>query len=129
MAASGSLSADALLENAEQKDDHVVVIAETPGATPNLMRQLIDAVRKKSGGAAVLLASTTPDGKVTLVAGVSKPLLDRGAHAGNWVKEVASIVGGGGGGRADLAQAGGRDPSRLAEALERAREVIAGMTE
>ncbi len=127
--ASGSLSADTLLENAEQKDDYVMVVAETPGASPNLMRQLIDAVRKKSGGAAVLLASTTPDGKVTLVAGVSKTLLDRGAHAGNWVKEVAAIVGGGGGGKPDLAQAGGRDPSRLPEALEKAREVIAGMTE
>ena len=124
---SGSLSADSLLESAVQNDGYVVIVAETPGANPNLMRQLIDGVRKKVGDSAVLLAAPATDGKVTLVAGISKNLVERGGHAGNWVKQVAAVVGGGGGGKPDLAQAGGRDATKLPEAFEKAREVIAEM--
>lgn len=121
---SGSLSADTLLESAVQRDGYVVIIAETPGANPNLMRQLIDSVRKKVGDSAVLLAAPAADAKVTLVAGISKALVERGGHAGNWVKTVAAVVGGGGGGKPDLAQAGGRDATKLPDALEKAREAI-----
>ena len=76
---------------------------------------------------AVLLAASQGDSKVTLVAGVSRDLVDRGASAGHWVKQVAPVVGGGGGGRPDMAQAGGKSPEKLSEALDRAREVIQSM--
>lgn len=125
--ASGFLSADALLESATEFDGYVVIAIETPGANANLMRQLIDSVRKKTAESAVLLVSPTADGKVTVVAGISKGLLGRGGHAGNWVKEVASVLGGRGGGKPDLAQAGGKDAAKIPAAVEKARQVIAEM--
>jgi alanyl-tRNA synthetase len=76
---------------------------------------------------AALLGCAQPDGKVLLVAGVSKELVMRGISAGDWVREVAPIVGGGGGGRPDMAQAGGKDATRLGEALERARTTMRSM--
>ena len=68
---------------------------------------------------------TTADGKVQLVAGLSKDLIERGLHAGNWLKEVAPVVGGGGGGRPDLAQAGGKSPEKVPAALDLAMKAIA----
>ena len=62
---------------------------------------------------------------VLLRAGVSRDLVEKGASAGNWVKEVAPVVGGGGGGKPDLAQAGGKDASKLPEALDAARAYVA----
>ena len=66
-------------------------------------------------------------GKVVLVAGVSRDLVEKGVSAGNWVRDVAPIVGGGGGGKADLAQAGGKQPEKLPEALAKAKEVARAM--
>ena len=99
------------------------VICETPGANANLMRQWIDQLRKKTGSIAVLLAATD-DGKVLLVAGVTHDLIGRGVKAGDWVKTAAALVGGGGGGKPDLAQAGGKLPEKLPQALAAAREFL-----
>ena len=104
-----------------------MIVAETPGANPNLMRQLIDQIRKKVSPSAVLLATAAGEKKVVLVAGLSRDLVDRGAHAGQWVGAAAKAVGGGGGGRPDMAQAGGKQPEKLAEALEAARASIREM--
>ena len=125
-ASAGPITADGLLEKAETLGDATVVIAEAPTAEANLMRQLIDQIRQKSGSAAVMLASAG-DEKVTLVAGVSKDLQEKGAHAGNWVRPVAQAMDGNGGGRPDMAQAGGKKPEKLGEALEVARTTIAEM--
>ena len=73
---------------------------------------------------AVFLATTEGPDKVVLVAGVSKDLIAKGVSAGNWVKEIAPVVGGGGGGKPDLAQAGGKNAAKVSEALARAREVV-----
>jgi len=126
-AAAGPITADSLLEQAIEIGEATIVVAEAPTAESSLMRQLIDQIRQKTGSSAVLLASSEGDSKVTLVAGVSKELQARGAHAGNWVRPVAQILGGGGGGRPDMAQAGGKQPSKLPEALEVARQTIAEM--
>jgi alanyl-tRNA synthetase len=126
-AASGSLSADSLLANAETVQGATVVVAEAPSANANLMRQLIDQIRKKTSPSAVFLATTEGDSKVVLVAGVSRDLVDRGVSAGNWVRDVAPVVGGGGGGKPDLAQAGGKHPEKLADALTKAKEVARAM--
>jgi alanyl-tRNA synthetase len=129
-AEAGPLSGDRLLESAEQVDGVTVVVTELPGVEPNLMRQLIDQVRVKASPAAVLLATRQGDDKVTLVAGISKDLQSRKLSAGEWIRPVAAAVGGGGGGRPDLAQAGGKNPANLPEALQIAkstiREMIAG---
>ena len=123
----GPLTADTLLESAEEIQGATVVVAETPGAPPNLMRQLIDAIRQKTQPAAVLLAATQGEGKVTLIAGVTKDLVDRGVSAGKWIGPVAKAVGGGGGGRPDMAQAGGKEPAKLPEAIATAKETISSM--
>ncbi len=120
----GLLSADALIERGEMCGGVRVVVCETPGANPNLMRQWIDQIRKKTEQAAVLLAATQGEDRVLLVAGLSRGLVERGLSAGDWVKEVSAVVGGGGGGRPDLAQAGGKHPERIPAALEKARTSI-----
>ena len=128
-AAAGPITADGLLEQAETMGSATVVIAEVPTAEANLMRQLIDQIRKKSGSSAVLLASSEGNDKVTLVAGVSEDLQAKGAHAGNWIRPVAQVLGGGGGGRPDMAQAGGKNPAKLSEALSVAKETIQDMVQ
>ncbi len=120
--AGGQLSADDLIGGGEMIGDTLVVVAETPGANPNVMRGWIDQIRKKSDGpTAVMLAAATGD-KVLLVGGLSTALVDKGMKAGEWVGAAARVVGGGGGGRPDMAQAGGKDPSKLPEAIESAKQ-------
>ncbi len=126
-AAAGPLSGDRLLESAEQVDGVTVVVAEVPGVEANLMRQLIDQVRGKASPSAVLLASRHGDEKVTLVAGISKDLQAKKLSAGDWIRPVAAAVGGGGGGRPDMAQAGGKEPTKLPEALQIAKATIRKM--
>ena len=130
LAQSGELTADALLDGAHSICGSQVVVAETSGANPNLMRQLIDQLRKKTDSAAIFLVAAQGDAKVVLVAGLSRDLVQRGLSAGNWVKQIAPIVGGGGGGRPDMAQAGGKQPQKVPEALdsalEAARQMLAG---
>jgi alanyl-tRNA synthetase len=125
--AAGPLTADALMEKAEKLGDVTVVVASLPGVEPNLMRQLIDQIRQKAAPAAVLLASKLSEDKVTIVAGVSKDLQARGGNAGQWIGPVAKAMGGGGGGRPDLAQAGGKEPDKLPEALQIAQDAARKM--
>ncbi|MGI9458091.1 MAG: alanine--tRNA ligase [Aeoliella sp.] len=127
--AAGPLTGDSLLESAEQVGDVTVVVAETPGAAPNLMRQLIDQLRQKKPSVAVLLAARMGEDKVTLIAGISKDLEAKGVSAGKWIGPVAGALGGGGGGKPDMAQAGGKHPEKLAEALQIARDTIAAALE
>ena len=122
LAEAGDLSADALLEKAETVDGTSLIVGEMTGANPNLLRQLIDQIRKKTDSSAVFLATGLGASKVVLVAGLSRDLVARGLSAGDWVKEIAPIVGGGGGGKPDMAQAGGKQPEKLTEAVSAARE-------
>ncbi len=126
-ATSEDLSADRLLEQGEEIDGAMVVVADIGGANPNLMRQLIDQIRKKTERSAIMLLGAQGDSKVVLVAGVSRELVAQGINAGDWVREVAPVVGGGGGGKPDMAQAGGNDPSQIATAVEKARQVLQEM--
>ncbi len=120
----GQKSADDLLAGANLVVGNKVIVHAVENASPDEMRQLIDVLRRKQpGGLAVLLAASA-DGKVSLVAGLSPDLVKQGLHAGNWLKEVAPIVGGGGGGRPDLAQAGGKLPEKVPAALEHALATV-----
>jgi alanyl-tRNA synthetase len=119
--AGGKLSADDLISEAEQIGDALMIVADTPGANPNVMRGWIDQIRKKSEVPTAVLLAAVQGEKVLLVGGLSKTLVERGLKAGDWVGAVAAAVGGGGGGRADMAQAGGKDPSKLPAALEAAK--------
>ncbi len=120
-------SVDELLADAEKLGDVTLVLSEAPGANPNALRQLIDQLRRKAAPVAVLLAALGEEGKVTLMAGLSRDLVERGLDAVKWIRPVAKIVGGGGGGRADMAQAGGKLPDKLPEALKTAKSEIQGM--
>jgi alanyl-tRNA synthetase len=90
----------------------------------NALRELADSLRDRLAPSVVLLGTATKDGKVALICTVSKELVGR-FQAGRIVKEAAAVVGGGGGGRPDFAQAGGSDPSRLAEAVAKVYELVA----
>ncbi len=119
---SGETSPEALLEKATEIEGCRAIVLETPGATAELMRQWIDQLRKTASPVAVLLASVQANDKVLIVAGISRDLVKQGLHAGNWVRAVSQVVGGGGGGKPDMAQAGGKQPKKLPQALEVAVE-------
>jgi len=87
------------------------------------LRNMGDMMKDKLGSGVVVLGSIN-DGKVNFVAMATRDVLDRGIHAGNIVREVAKTAGGGGGGRPDMAQAGAKDPGKIADALEKAYKVI-----
>ena len=122
MGSQGSVSGESLLESAEVIGDVTLVAADIPGGNPNLMRGLIDQVRQKTEASAVFLLAAAGPAKVLLVAGLSKSLVQRGMSAGDWVKAVAPVVGGGGGGRPDMAQAGGKNPAQIPAAVEAAQQ-------
>ncbi|MBQ2627758.1 MAG: alanine--tRNA ligase, partial [Eubacterium sp.] len=84
-----------------------------------------DQLKEKIGEGVVLLASAK-GGKVTLVAMATDAAQKAGAHAGNLIREAAKIVGGGGGGRPNMAQAGGKNPDKIPELIEKAKELLAG---
>ncbi len=123
-AASDAVTPESLLENAAEIAGVKTVVAEVPGASPQVMRKLIDQLRRTASPIAVLLGARVGKNKVTLVAGVSRELVEKGISSSDWVKQAAAVVGGGGGGRADMAQAGGKIPEKLPDALQKAREAI-----
>jgi alanyl-tRNA synthetase len=122
----GAVSVDDLLAGATEVAGTRIVVADARGGDAAAMRQFIDQLRRKASPIAVLLGSSDAD-KVTLVAGISRELEERGLSAGNWIKDAASIVGGKGGGRPDLAQAGGKLVDKLPDALAAARKSIEAM--
>jgi alanyl-tRNA synthetase len=101
-----------------------VVAAQVAGADVDTLRDMSDWLRNKLGSSAVVLAADV-EGKPQLIAAVTDDLVKRGLHAGELVKAVAKVVGGGGGGKPALAQAGGRDLARLPEALALVPELVA----
>ena len=101
----------------------LVVHAVGNGADADTLRTLAEETASRLGSGVVILGGAG-GGKVSLAVKVSKDLVARGLHAGNIVKEAARIVGGGGGGRPDFAQAGGKDPSKLVEALAAAERLV-----
>jgi alanyl-tRNA synthetase len=121
-AAAPGASADELLASAAKLGEASVITAHTAGLSPDDLRQLIDVLRRKVPAKLAVLLASSSDGKVHLAAALTPDLIAAGLHAGHWLKEVAPVVGGGGGGRPDLAQAGGKNPERIPAALERALE-------
>jgi alanyl-tRNA synthetase len=103
-----------------------VLAAPVPDQDMNSLRALGDELKEKLGGGVVVLASAK-DGKVNLCAFASDDAVKKGAHAGNIVKAAAAIVGGGGGGRPNMASAGGKDPSKMPEAIAAVPGIVEGM--
>jgi alanyl-tRNA synthetase len=114
----------ALAGRAATVDGARVLAEQLPPTDPKALPDLADRLKGQLGEAAIVLG-TANEGRVALVVAVSPALVERGVKAGQIVKTAAQVVGGGGGGRDTMAQAGGRDPSKLPEALAAAREAIA----
>ena len=95
------------------------------GVDMNGLRELGDQLKEKLGEGVVVLASDC-DGKVNLIAMVTDDVMKKGAHAGNLIKGIAALVGGGGGGRPNMAQAGGKNPAGIADAIAKVAEVLEG---
>ena len=102
-----------------------LLAANIDGIDMNGLRELGDQLKEKLGEGVVVLASGN-DGKVSLMATATDGAMKKGAHAGNLVKGIAALVGGGGGGRPNMAQAGGKNPAGIPEALAKAAEVLEG---
>ena len=112
-----------LIQNGTAVKGIKVVTGMVTSASASVLRQLADETITKLPSGIVVLGSVE-NGKVALVTKVSDDAQQRGGHAGNLIREVAKVTGGGGGGRPDFAQAGGRDPSKLNEALAKVRELL-----
>ncbi|RHO39420.1 alanine--tRNA ligase [Dorea sp. AM13-35] len=123
----GKLAKDAIGDVMNQVTEVVgvkLLAAKVDGVDMNGLRDLGDQLKDKLGEGVVVLVSAT-DGKVSLMAMATKGAIDKGAHAGNLIKACASCVGGGGGGRPNMAQAGGKKPEGMNDALTKAKEVLA----
>jgi alanyl-tRNA synthetase len=113
---------DKLLEAALDVNGAKVVVGEMPAAPEEALRTQVDRLRQKAGSAVVVIG-WADDGKVGLIAAVTDDLVKKGVKAGALVAEAAKVVGGKGGGRPTLAQAGGKEPAKLPEALQTAQKL------
>ena len=112
-----------LLSETKEVDGIHILTKQLTDVDMNGMRDLGDEAKQKLGEAFIVFASQVGE-KVNLIAMATDGAMKKGAHAGNLIKEVASIVGGGGGGRPNMAQAGGKNPAKIPEALAHAKTVM-----
>ncbi|MCM3111325.1 alanine--tRNA ligase [Lederbergia lenta] len=111
-----NIEAGSMLNHIQEVNGIKVVANKVQAADMNTLRNMADDLKQKLGSGIIVLASAQND-KVNIIAAVTKDLIEKGYHAGKLVKEVAVRCGGGGGGRPDMAQAGGKDPSKIEEAI------------
>jgi len=119
----GGPGLDELLKQVEQRDGYAVLTAQIPGG-PEALREMSDQLLRHVPRLAVMLGSEMDGGKASLAASISRDLLNEGFDAAKWIRSVSKMIQGGGGGRPDFAQAGGKDASKLAEALETAKTTV-----
>ena len=117
-------AADEMLNSKVEIGGVAVLAAEVKDMDGNALRTMGDQLKQKLGSGVVVLASGK-DGKVNLMAMATDDVVKKGVHAGNIIKVAAAVCGGGGGGRPNMAQAGGKDASKIADALEKAKAVVA----
>ncbi|CAH0138186.1 Alanine--tRNA ligase [Peribacillus sp. Bi96] len=118
-----NIEAGSLVSNVKEINGVQVLVAKVQATDMNNLRAMADDLKQKLDSVIIVLGSAQGD-KVNLIAGVTKDYIDRGFHAGKLIKEVASRCGGGGGGRPDMAQAGGKDPEKLDAALNFVEEWV-----
>ncbi|MBX7366166.1 alanine--tRNA ligase [Clostridium chauvoei] len=114
---------DDILKSVKEINGIKVVAYSVSDVDGNALRDLADKVRNKIGSGVVVLLSDV-QGKVNLVAMATKDVVSSGVHCGKIIKEVATIVGGGGGGRPDMAQAGGKNPEKINEAVDKTYSIV-----
>lgn len=121
----GAIEAGSLADSAKTIGGVTVLAAKVDAGDMETLRGIVDQMKAKLGSAVIVLGAANGD-KVNLVAAVTPDLVQKGFHAGKLVKEAAAYCGGGGGGRPDMAQAGGKEPSKLLDALAAAEALVAG---
>jgi alanyl-tRNA synthetase len=114
---------ESLLDKAEKVNGITLLAAKVPSASLSVLRDMGDLLRDRLKSAVIVLG-TVYDSKPGFVAMVTPDLTKRGLHAGDIVKQVAAVTGGSGGGKADMAQAGGKDKNKLDEALELVKRLV-----
>lgn len=119
-------AADEILKAAKEINGITVVLGRVDGANIDALRNLGDKFKAQLDTGVIVLASADGD-KVSIVSMATKSAVERGAHAGNIVREAAKICGGGGGGKPESAQAGARDASKIEEAFEKVCDLIASL--
>lgn len=112
-----------LVNSKQSVGDVNYITAKIDNQDMNSLREIADILRNKLKSGVVVLASENQQ-KVNLVAAATKDLVNRGVHSGNLIREIAKETGGGGGGRPDMAQAGGKDPSKISQALEKVKVLL-----
>jgi len=115
---------ESLVAQAESVGEFKYVVAQMEAVDPESLKTAAERLLQKLGNGAVVLGSVPEEGKVSLVAAFSPEVNKKGLQAGKFIGAIAKICGGGGGGRPNLAQAGGRDASKLPEALETAQKEL-----
>ncbi|MGR6063733.1 alanine--tRNA ligase [Bacillus velezensis] len=119
----GNVEAGAILSKVKDIGGVKVLAEKVNAKDMNHLRTMVDDLKAKLGSAVIILGAVQNE-KVNLSAGVTKDLIEKGLHAGKMVKQAAEVCGGGGGGRPDMAQAGGKQPEKLEEALASAEDWI-----
>ncbi|SDH58018.1 alanyl-tRNA synthetase [Alteribacillus persepolensis] len=119
----GNIEAGNLLDQVQEVNGVRVIAQKVSAPDMDGLRHTVDELKQKLESGIVVLGAVN-NGKVNLVAGVTKDLTEKGYKAGDIVKETASICGGGGGGRPDMAQAGGKNPEKLPEALNTVADIV-----
>ncbi|AVH72189.1 alanine--tRNA ligase [Nostoc sp. 'Lobaria pulmonaria (5183) cyanobiont'] len=115
---------DSLLQTAQSVGDHKIIVAQLEYVDPESLKTAAERLLQKIGNGAVVLGSVPEEGKVSIVAAFSSEVNKKGLQAGKFVGAIAKICGGGGGGRPNLAQAGGRDATKLPDALGQAESEL-----
>jgi alanyl-tRNA synthetase len=114
---------DDLQKRAERIDGITVIAAHVPSSSMPVLRDIGDSLRERLKSAVIVLG-TVHDGKPGFMAMVTPDLIGKGLHAGEIVKQVAGVTGGSGGGKAEMAQAGGKDKGKIDEALELVKSLV-----
>ncbi|MFZ3588268.1 alanine--tRNA ligase [Bacillus sp. DJP31] len=113
----GNIEASSLMNQVKEINGIKVLASKVNATDMNNLRSMVDELKAKIGSGVIILGSISGEDKVNILAGVTEDLLSKGYHAGKLIKEVATRCGGSGGGRPDMAQAGGKNPNQLEEAL------------
>ncbi|EFA68955.1 alanine--tRNA ligase [Cylindrospermopsis raciborskii] len=116
------VKSDTLLQTAQVVGEHKIIVAQMTDIDPESLKDAAERLLQKIINGAVVLASIPEPGKVSIVAAFSSHVNEKGLQAGKFVGNIAKLCGGGGGGKPNLAQAGGRDASKLPQALESAKD-------
>ena len=114
---------DKLLASATKIGDVTLLVGKIPAGPDDAIRTQVDRIKQKAGSA-IVVVGWVEEGKVGLLAAVSDDVIKKGVKAGDLIKQIAPIVGGGGGGRPNMAQAGGKEPGKLGDALAKARTLV-----